>query len=444
MAARTPLRALARLVASPTLLAPIVLVALIASACGDDGGDGGGGTLLRSDVARAAPASGAAKGAADATTALGLDLLRRATAEPSAGNVMVSPLSVELALAMTRAGARGTTRTEMDRVLRADRAGDLDAGLNAIEQHLATLSREMRRADGSKATIALRTANALWGQEGTRFEDDFLDTLARFYGAGMRVVDYKTDASGARREINAWVSDQTEKKIPDLIPEGVLDELTRLVLTNAIYLKAPWEEPFEASATTPQRFTRLDGSTVDAPTMKQTIETSYARLDGFEVVALPYAGDTLRMVVVVPATGRFRSVESTLDGAAVAAAFDALKPTTVNLSFPKFTFRTQLMLGTTLRELGMATAFSNAADFSGMTTEERLAISEVIHESFVAVDEKGTEAAAATAVVMRATAAPAEPVTLKVDRPFLFLIVDTQNRTPLFLGRVVDPTATSG
>ena len=302
----------------------------------------------------------------------------------------------------------------------------------------------VRRADGSAAKVELHVANSLWGQRGLAWQAAFLDALARYYGTGMRLVDYVKDADRARSQINAWTSAQTHGKIDQLLPDGVLDDLTRLVLVNAVYLKAPWEHPFPKPLTGILPFTRADGSTVGVPTMRTTIRGArYARGDGWEAAELRYAGNGLAMTVILPDRGTFPALENDLDGDRLVRILRSpVRVAALDLRLPKWTFRTRVRLDDTLAALGMPTAFDEgAADFTGMTTQEKLYISAVLHEAFVAVDEAGTEAAAATGVGVGVTSAGPTPVPMTLDRPFLFLIHDLATSMPLFLGRVTDPTA---
>jgi len=438
-------------------LVSVITLALMSSvaACsgGDDtgsggGGGGGGGTgggadadLAMADVQRATANSGAAAQAGAALDAFAADLYAQVAGEQE-GNVVLSPYSVAYALAMTRAGAAGDTADEIDAVLHSELLDDLHASFNALDQDLSTRSGKKQRADGSEAELNLRTANSLWGQRGFAFESPFLELLASQYGAGMHLVDFIGRTEGARRAINGWVGDQTNDKVPQLLAEGILTDLTRLVLTNAIYLKAPWELPFAEADTASAQFHLLDGSTVEAPLMSLSGELGYSEGDGWQAVELPYAGSELSMLVVVPDEGSFSEVEGALDGDLVAEVVDGLTPIMVDLRFPSFDFRTQASLKDALTALGMPLAFDpDNADLSGMTKADRLYVSAVVHEAFIAVDEKGTEAAAATAVAVAESSAPAEQVQLTVDRPFLFLIRDSATGAPLFMGRVLDPTS---
>ena len=412
----------------PMLAAAIA--GLIMSACGPAAAQ-----EIRSGAPRASADPAAAQDVRAAMDAFSADLYKVLAREP--GNLVLSPYSVGAALAMTRTGAVGETLAQLDTVLHAALSEDLSAGFNALDQALAKRPGKYKVGDRT-LELELATANRLWGQQDFTFEAAFLDTLARDYGAGMQIVDYKTAHEAARRTINDWVAARTRERITDLIPQGVLDALTRLVLTNAIYLKAAWLHPF--SDAVPDTFHRADGSGVQAQLMSQGENLAYGAGDGYQAVRLPYVGG-LAMVVIVPDAGKLDSFERGLDGATLRRIASGLSSTPVVLSLPKFSFRSTALLKDALSELGMPVAFTARADFSGMTKQEPLVIAEVIHQAFIAVDEKGTEAAAATAVVMRGTAAPQRQIELKIDRPFLFLIQDDETGAILFMGRLADPRA---
>jgi serpin B len=293
---------------------------------------------------------------------------------------------------------------------------------------------------GEVREVTLRIANAPFAQRGMPLEDAYLEALAARYGAALRLVDYVADTEGARRLINGWVADETEQRIPELLVPGVLTPESRLTLVNAIYLKAPWLEPFAVEATAPGTFTRADGTTAEVPFMAASALMRHAAGSGWQAVEIPYIGGSLAMTVIVPAD--LAAFEASLTADELAAITGALAETQVDLALPKFSIETKAELGAILAALGMPTAFADAADFGGITTAERLAIAEVIHQANIDVDEKGTEAAAATAVVMRATGMPAEPVTVRVDRPFVFALRDVPTGAILFLGRVGDPSIT--
>lgn len=405
------------------------------------GGDGrvSAAEVVRSDAPRSPADPAAGQDVAAAVEAFGTDLY--GVLAPADGNLVFSPYSAAVALAMTRAGAAGDTAAQMDVVLHANLAGDLGAGFNALGQALAERPGKYPVGDQT-VELELVTANQLWGQHGFPFERAFLDRLAAEYGAGLRLVDYVEARDVARAAINGWVADQTRGRIPELIPAGVLNDLTRLVLTNAIYLKAPWQHPFDDGATVPGPFHRLDGTDVEAQMMRTQAPLRYGSGNGYEAVELPYVGGALSMVVVVPEHGAFMDFEKRLNGSLLPAVVDSLSPSEVQLRFPRFAFRTQTQLKAALSALGMPIAFTEDADFSAMSPRgDELQIQDVLHEAFISVDEQGTEAAAATAVVVGTTAAPAKVVEFTVDRPFLFFIRDTETGALLFMGRVLDPSA---
>jgi serpin B len=425
-------------------LAGLLCMALAIVACGPTASPSSapdsldGIELAVVEVPRIGGDAGDAASAGAAIAAFGLDLYRLLAADD--GNVVVSPASIAIAVAMARAGARGETAAEIDDVLRALGSAEHAAWISALDQALASRTGTFEDAMGEPMEVTLRIANAPFGQRGFPLEPAYLEALGARFGAGLRLVDYAADPQAARALINAWVDDRTERRIPELLSPGDVDALTRLVLVNAIYLKAAWQQPFPETSTRPAPFTRPDGSTIDVPTMATSAEYAYAAGDGWRAVELPYVGGQLAMTILVP--DDLAAFVDDLDAAAFAAVTDALEPAMVDLSMPRFGIETKTDLAQTLAALGMPTAFDpERADFSGMTAAERLFISAVVHQANVDVDEKGTEAAAATAVVMRATSQPAERVTLRVDRPFLFAIRDVPTGTILFLGQVADPAA---
>ncbi|NYJ00310.1 serpin B [Nocardioides thalensis] len=354
---------------------------------------------------------------------------------PADGNLVVSPYSVVAALGMTLTGAGGHTAREMRDVLGAD--DRFHGGLNALTTYVEGLAGPVPHRDGKE--IALDTANQLFGQRGVGWEKAFLDTLAREYGAAVRTVDFEGAAEDARVLINDWVAGRTHDRIRDLIARGVLDAATRLVLVNAIYLKAPWEKPFEPSSTRDGTFHLTDGGTTRVPMMSGSPYGALTRGDGWQAARIPYAGGTLAMTVVLPDEGRLADVEQEVVRGGLPQMLAGGRGTTLDLRLPRWTFRSNAQLAGILGSLGMPSAFGSDADFRPMTDEDLdLRIGEVVHQGFVAVDEHGTEAAAATAVVMETTAMPVT-VPFHVDRPFLFVIHDVEHGTPLFLGRVTDP-----
>jgi serpin B len=356
------------------------------------------------------------------------------------GNLFYSPHSISLALAMTYAGARGETETQMAETLRFLLSQErLHPAFRYLDGELASRGKGAAGRDGEG--FRLNIANAIWGQEGYQFLAEFLDVLAANYGAGLRPVDFMGAPEKARETINDWVSEETEGRIEDVIPPGLIDALTRLVLTNAIYFNAAWAEPFEEEQTEDGPFYLLDGGQITIPMMRQGASLAYAEGQGYQAVELPYSGWELSMLILLPQEGGFEQFQDTLDAVRVQGILQELGHTQVALKLPRFEFESSFNLRETLAEMGMVDAFTGAADFSGMTGNRELFISEVIHKAFVAVDEEGTEAAAATVVMMPLSAAPGEPTEMTVDRPFLFLIRDVETGSILFVGRVLDPSS---
>ena len=356
------------------------------------------------------------------------------------GNLFYSPYSISLALAMTYAGARDETAQQMadalDFILPPDR---LHPAFNSLDLELRLRGEGAEGKDGEG--FRLNIVNAIWGQKGYEFLAEFLDLLAENYGAGLRVLDFVNAPEESRLTINNWVSDQTEGRIEDLIPQGLIDALTRLVLTNAIYFNAAWQYPFPEDMTEDGLFYLLDGGDVTVPMMRQTELFGYAEGDGYQAVELLYDGSELSMVILLPAPGQFETFEDSLDAQQVDEITGRLEFRQVTLAMPKFEFESSFSLREALAAMGMPLAFSGAADFSAMTGNRDLFIADVVHKAFVSVDEAGTEAAAATAVVMPLSIPPGEPVEVIVNRPFIFLIHDIETGSILFIGRVVNPSA---
>lgn len=372
----------------------------------------------------------------DGNTRFALDLY--AAVNEGDANLFMSPHSISVALAMVHAGAHADTETEMAETLHFDLPQDrLHAAFNALQLELA--SRRGGPDDGEDTPFRLHVVNQLWGQNGHAFLPAFLDTLAVNYGAGMRLMDFETEPEVSRQQINDWVADQTEQRIRDLIPSGGIKPLTRLVLTNAIYFKAAWDSPFPKNAAWPSAFTKLDGSQVSVPMMAQTQTYPYYQGADVQAVELPYSGRQLSMVLLVPDAGAFAAFDDSLNADKLSGILSQLVAIRLHLSMPKFGFESKLSLKTALGSLGMRIPFSANADFSGIDGTTDLQLADVFHKAFVAVDESGTEAAAATAVVVGTTSVMDPPRNLTVDRPFLFLIRDRETGAILFLGRVTDP-----
>jgi serpin B len=372
---------------------------------------------------------------AAANNAFAVDLYTQLRTQP--GNLFFSPESISTALAMTYAGARGDTASEMARTLHFTlpperlhpAMGALLANLNAAH-------------DGYQ----LRVADALWAQRDYTFLDDFLKLTRDNYGAGLKKVDFKGAAEAARGTINQWVAQKTEDKIKDLIGPGVLDRRTRLVLTNAIYFKGDWETQFDKSQTKAENFHITPSQSIQSPLMHR--EGGFSYFDGgtFQALEIPYKSKELSMVIFLPREiDGLSALEQSVTPAGMKQWLGQLRPVPkVILTLPAFRMTRQFGLGGTLAAMGMPTAFGAGADFSGMTGERDLFISAVIHKAFIDVNEEGTEAAAATAVTMtRAMAvrvAPPPPPVFRADHPFIFVIRDNRSGAVLFMGRLTDPS----
>jgi serine protease inhibitor len=394
--------------------------------------------------------------AAKATNELAIDLHRQlATGDD---NLCVSPYSIETALAMTFAGADGETRGEMARVLHLSNDPNVFASFSSLQDSLekmsaktAELAKQSKKFGGQSEPITLNIADRLFAQKGYNFRENFLSLVKQNFGGAFEPIDFTADPAAATQHINKWVAGETHDRIRDLIPGGALDATTRLVLANALYVKAPWASPFTENATQPEPFHVRGAAAVDVPTMRKTDKHfGYAKREGFTAVALPYVGDELQFLVLIPDNANgLRSLESKLT-AGIFAECAKLPTRDVDLHLPKFKVEPPtITLAEKLEALGMKTAFDQpkgSANFDKMAPrkpDDYLYISQVFHKTFIAVDEKGTEAAAATAVAMLAGSAlrspPPPPIEVKVDRPFVYAIQHVPSGVSLFLGRVTDP-----
>ncbi len=442
--------------------------------------------LAKANVARAPADPLDAKSAAASINAFGLDLFRAILADPaldlSAKNAVFSPASIALALGMARAGARGDTAAQMDAVLHTNGWSELGAGLNALDQALALRNATWTDSEGASRQVALRIANGSFAQRGWTIEDGFLDAISSAFGAGVQLVNYAGDPEAARRAINGWVSQQTARRIPELLRPENVSPLTRLYLVNAVYLKAEWERWFFEDETESESFTRLDGTRVEVPMMYRVGGGSvgndplpYVRGDGWQAVELRYrhadGAATLAMTLILPDDlPAFEARLSADQLARMSAALDAERkriegpqtcpsnfepgncyPYDVRLFMPRFVIETRVELKEVLRAIGMPLAFDPVrADFTGIhvpeVAQDRIHISRVIHQANIDVDEKGTEAAAATAVGVDTGGGPTAlgEITLRLDRPYVFALRDVETGAVLFMGRVVDPSLRSG
>ena len=361
------------------------------------------------------------------------------------GNLFYSPFSISQALAMTFAGARGETERQMADTLHYRLPqSNLHPTFNALDQELASRGKDPRgtpKEGEAKQYFRLNIANGVWGQHGFGFLPDFLDVLAENYGAGMRTMDFAGAPDESRARINDWVAEETGDKVKDLLQPGTIDPETRLVLTNAIYFDASWHWPFKLRNTKVRPFHLDGGGSVDVPMMTETAKASYgyAKGDGYLAVDVPYAWREMSMTVLLPDEGALGALEDSLNADLLDQIMDDIEIDYVTLTMPLFEFESEFSLGETLAGMGMPDAFDDRADFSGMSGSKGLWIAEVVHKAFVSVDERGTEAAAATAVLLRKSGASKEPIPVTVNRPFIFLIRDTATGTVLFLGRVMNP-----
>jgi len=355
-------------------------------------------------------------------------------------NLVASPYSISLSLAMTYAGARGQTESQMAQTLHYTLPQEqLHPAFNQLGLDLQNESQSFSK---DQQPLQLDIANAIWGEQTFSFLPAYLDLIAQNYGAGIQLADFVNKPETVRQVINDWVSNQTRNNIKDLVPQNGLDTSTKMVLVNAIYFKADWAEQFDSTETHEAPFHLLDGTQSQVKMMSKNLSgLPYLAGTGFQAFELAYVGNTAAMDVIVPDAGQFSEFESAFDAPALVNILSALQPASVALELPKFSFSANFDLGDHLMAMGMPDAFNpDLADFSGMTGQRDLFISKVLHQAFVAVDEKGTEAAAATSVIMGPTSILRSDITLTVDRPFLFVIRDLGSGQILFLGHVLDPS----
>lgn len=399
---------------------------------------------------------------AEANNAFAVDLYAQVLKQDASNNVLTSPISASLALTMALAGARNETKTQMAAVLHLDDLGDRAfAGQNALSQALAeraasSLAQDQRDASSSGSGAAPNPAdydfklmNAVWGESTYTWQPPFLDILAAQYGTGVLQQDFKHEFERGRVRINDWVSASTNDKINELLPDGALDDMTRLVLVNALHLKLPWETAFNESATRPAKFTRADATTIETEFMNAERQLAYADDGQAQIVSIPLNNREISVVIALPHEGvRLADYEASLTPTSE-ALLGPKSSELVALSLPKVKFTTpSFSLGKALKALGMTTAFDrDAADLTGMAVPqdgEHLYVAEVLQKAMIGIDESGVEAAAATAVLVAGnTSAPVEPpkpVPMTVNRPYLVTIVDNPTGTVLMLGHIQDPS----
>ena len=384
--------------------------------------------------------------------ALAINLYRELVAGGEANdNVFFSPLSISAALSLTYEGSRGETLAEFEHILGipTDAVGDWGR-----PQYHAAMGGVLNGLDGEDKPFELSVANALWGEQSMPFRPAFVETLDANYDAGLELVDFKSEPDAQRERINAWVADRTHDRIQDLMPEGSVDPLTRLVLVNAIYFKAQWDNTFYDGATQDDSFYRLPDAAGEAtepatvPMMRHGQERfSFGDFEGYDALELPYKGRELSMVVLLPdERDGLTSLEENLSPELIEQTFAGMAHQSCNVWLPKWEMTLDYDLIPALKELGMQRAFdARLADFSGITDSaegEGLAITGVFHKAFIAVDEDGTEAAAATALAvgLASAAPPQRVVDFRADHPFIYLIRDNRTGAILFMGRVTDPS----
>ncbi|HEY4178516.1 MAG TPA: serpin family protein [Kofleriaceae bacterium] len=403
-----------------------VVVCLLLAACSSDSGP----TEIRSSRAydknaNASPES--MESVVGGNTDLAVKLYKESM--QAGGNFVFSPHSISSVFAMLYAGANGETGQQIASTF--EFPADVHVARNALDQELAA---QAQAAHDMGFPFELKTANSMWGQDGAQFKAPFLDTLAVNYNVGVHVVDYRTDYEGARQQINDWVDDRTEHHILDLLPPGSLDDMTRLVLTNAIYMKAAWKTTFEASETSDLPFHTPTGD-VTVPMMRGDMSAAVARTATYTAVQLPYAGSSIAMTIVVP--NNLGEFETSFQRGVIEDIQASVTSQELAVRMPKFTLSTNLKLRAALMELGMPKVFTRDAELGGIEGNDReLYVTDALHKGFIAVDESGTTAAAASAVVVGDDSAPEE---ISVDKPFVFFIHDTVTGEVLFIGRVLNP-----
>ncbi len=371
---------------------------------------------------------------AQANNQFALALYKQLTDEQ--GNLIYSPFSIYQALMMTYAGAESETAQQMMAALGVKDIEEVHNLMNALTLTLQNV--KAREVEGMQPLI-FNIANALWMQKDFHFEQSFLDKLSANYAAGVKLVDFN-HPEDVQKLINHWVALETNDKIKDIIPDGMLNEMTRMVLSNAVYFKGAWRNRFDAKDTAKAPFTLMDGSKIDVDMMATSMQTAGIVNEVFSAVALPYDGGSFAMALIMPKD--FEAYQKALTPEVLNKLFEDLNMShaMVHLKMPKFKTESTFDLGEKLQGLGMTDAFdADKADFSGMTGQKDLYISDVIHKAYIDVNEEGTEAAAATIVGMSTTSMPAEELTINLDNPFIYMIYNTQTNAIVFMGQVVNP-----
>ena len=349
------------------------------------------------------------------------------------GNIFFSPFSISTAMAMVYEGAEGKTAKEIKSVFGFPKYD------NSRRNQYSNLLSEINKKDKE---YALKTANALWAEQDFHFLDEYLTTVEKYYGGKTTNLDFKNEPDSSRLIINNWVEDKTNNKIKDLFPEGSIHPLTRLVLTNAIYFKAEWLIQFDADKTSDENFRVNPDKSIKVPMMQPTSQKStfnYTQNKDLQILEMPYAGEDLSMLILLPLDDDIEALENSFTIEKLTEWKKSLRKRRVKIYIPKFKFETKYFMKNTLINLGMPTAFTNSADFSGMTGTKDLKIDKVIHQAFIEVNEEGTEAAAATGIGMMQHSMPPPTPIFKADHPFIFIIQQKETGNILFMGRVSNP-----
>ncbi len=446
-----------------TLLQTVVLSALtsgLASGCGQSGPGTSGGTgtpttppagggitpepaatEVRLELARAPLASDKAAGAAMFGAFAGA-LLGEAMKREK-GNLILSPWSITMALGMNRAGAAGRTAAQLDAAMHVPSnqpdllASAVNTAAQLLDSRNGRVVTEERQGD-----IVVRSANSTWATPNLTWKRPFLETLATYYGSGVRLTDFASDPEAGRRAINAWVAEQTQGKIPELVPQGSIDKDTLIAVVNALYFKAPWLEAFDRELNEDRDFTLADGTKKSTEMMRSPLFSGQGRTgDGWRACSVPYLGQKLAFTVVLPDRGREADVQTWLSDTGITELLASTGDQLVDLTIPKFTYRTSVPLKEVLLALGVRDAFEpGSADYTAMTDDGQVYVSDALHQATIGIDEEGTEATAATAIMGGRGAGPVEALEIVLDRPFYLVIHDLETRVPLFVGRVADPT----
>jgi serpin B len=434
MAVGVPRRERARAGRPVRVLGVVVAVGVLLAACSS----ASTGTQLQSDAPRAPVDRSTTAATALANSDLAVDLYHQLARQ--GGNFVFSPLTISVGLAELAGGASGVTALQIASVQHQRPGVDLRSGLNTILQQVDSRAGD-RQNDVRQGQVSLQLPVMLWGQLDTQISPTFLDSLSRWFGSGMRMVDFRSDPGSARRAVNDWMSDQTSAEFGDIVGHGEIDEGTELTATAAAFVTAPWDQRFDAARTRQTTFHLIGGETQDATSMSITSTRGlfYAKGDGWQAVMLPYLGRQLAMVLLVPDRARFAAVTAGLDGAGFQRVLASLAPTSIDLEMPRFQFATTLPLEPLLVAAGAPSLFDeNTAKLPGITADAPLWLSAFDEQAFVSADEEGMQASAPTDV-HPGPPPPPPAVHLVVDRPFVVAVVDRASGEPILFGQVADP-----